>query len=142
MARKLTVLEQKQMLAERLAKSGSGSKCPTAQIGGDDSPHPKKRATGIVIHKPQQVVQASCPADQRCTRRHKRDAPHPTGETQPAAPPAVQVAPPAASEVSEAPLVGSSAARDVSLRVEEIGENSRNLNDRSYLGWDPRWAAA
>lgn len=51
MAKKLTVSEQKKMLAERLAKSGSGSKRPAAATGGDSTPtHPKKREMGIVIH--------------------------------------------------------------------------------------------
>lgn len=75
MAKKLTVIEQKKMLAERLTRSGSGKKCPTVAIGGDGCPHLKKRAPGIVIREPQHVVRTPYPAEQGHAHWVDQDAP-------------------------------------------------------------------
>lgn len=147
MAKKLTVIEQQQMLAARLAKFGSGSKCLVIQTGVDDSPRPKKKAIGIVIREPQHVARVPRTANQRRARCTEWETPRLVGGTLPAAPlailpPVIQEVPPATPEVPSAMPAKSSAARSASPRVEETGENTRDPNDCSYLGWDPRWAAA
>lgn len=57
MAKKLTVVQQKKMLAKRLAKSESGSKWPTP-VGGDNAHCPAKRAAGVIIHEPHPVARS------------------------------------------------------------------------------------
>lgn len=118
MVKKLTIIEQKKMFAERLARFGLGRKHPVAVTGGGSSPLPKKRATGIVIREPQQVVRTPHLVEHGRVHRAKQDVPHP-----------VDVPHPTTQNILEAPPTMSSIARDASSRIEETGETALNLND-------------
>lgn len=86
------------------------------------------------------MERSSRPADQRCARHPERVPTRPSGESPPVPPLVIPNAPPATLVVPEVPPVGSFVARDVSSWVEKIGENARDPNDHSYLGWDPKRA--
>lgn len=113
MAKKMIAAKTRKILAERLEKSGAGSKRKSApSVGSDGSPRPVKRPsgqrTGVVITEP---------------RLAERTPPRPA-ERAPPSPHAVPVAPSAApSEPSEA--AGTS-------------EPARDAHDRTFLRWNSR----